>query len=446
MKKKVLAMAMMLIVHQTAEAAANLIAVYNQALISDPTYQQAIAQRLSTNEGVPISRSALFPAASITGLPTLTRTTASGSAQSYNAGSTRGYTVTLNVSQTIFNFAEWTALVGAKETAKQADATLNASLQNLMIRVAQAYFAILEDEDNVQSSLSTKVSYTKQLDQVKQEFNVGVKTITDVYTAQASYDSSVANYITALNTLANDKENLRAITGIYYDKLAKLSEQFPLISPNPKNPDLWEQTALKQNWSVIAARYGMEAARENIKQQFAGHLPTVNLQGSYETDVIRNSGGNAVVGNVGTNQTHTSTIGLQLNVPLIAGGLVIAQTHQAQYDFQSAAQALEKQMRSTITNTRQSYLDVIADISKIKADRQAIQSAQSSLEGLREGYRVGTNTLLDVLNQQQTLYTNETQYATDRYDYVNKLLALKQAAGTLSPHDLEVINQWLYQG
>jgi len=426
--------------------ATNLIEVYREALLSDPTYQQALQQRLSDRENVPISLAGLLPAASINATPNISRSVASGSATIPGTDTAHGYIATLNLSQTIFDFGKFAAYAGSKQIAKKADANLSAATQELMIRVSKAYFMVLQDQDNLIYIRSTRTAYGKQLDQVKQQFKVGLKTVTDVYTARASYESSVASYIAAENTLANDKENLRAITGILYPSYARLSESFPLISPHPADMDAWVTAAGQQNWSIKSAQYAAEAARDTIKQQYAGNLPSLNALGSYQDSFSHNSGPNGFSSFAsGIAKIRTASAQLSLNIPLVQGGEVIAQTHQAQYNYQVALEQLEYQLRSTLTLTRQSYLGVMSGISKIAADRDAIKSAISSLHGMEAGYRVGTEILVNVLNQQQNVFQAQEQYASDRYAYVNNLLALKQAAGTLSQDDLMAINSWLQE-
>lgn len=435
----------------TSAFAADLVQVYQQAFVSDPIFRQAIFQRCATKEGVPISFSALLPVAGITTNLSVSRAIASGSAVVTEAVTTRGYDMNLNISQTIFDFANIANLAQAIDISKQADAAVNAAVQDLIIRVARAYFAVLNDEDQLRYIIAAKEAYAKQLDQVEQQFKVGLKTITDVYTARAAYEGSRANYISTLNTLQNDRENLRVITGVYYKKLSKLSERFPLVPPNPTNIEKWVCIAQRQNWAIKEQQYATSAACQNVKQQFAGHLPTLQAQGSYDINFYhyathdRNFEGFPAFVFNGSQQTHTRTGGLVLNVPLVQGGYVIASTRQAQFNYQVAVQQLEETIRETINNTRQSYLGVLSGISKIDADNEAVISSESSLEGLRAGYQVGTNTLIDVLLQQQKLYNAQSQYATDRYNYVFSLLSLKKAAGTLSFCDLQAINQWLIQ-
>ncbi len=445
--------------------AANLMEVYQQALVSDQVFQQAIAQRFSDKEGVPISLSYLLPTAGIIAEPTISKSNISGAGASFiGSNTTRGYEVALSLTQTVFNYAQFSNLCSAKAISREADANLNAAVQDLMLRVAKAYFAVLNDEDNLSYTIANKEAYAKQLDQVTQQYNVGLKTITDVYTARASYDGSVAQYITAVNTLQDDKENLRVITGVLYPNLAKLSEKFPYVSPKPANMESWVDIALRQNWSIKAAHFSAESARQNIKQQAAGNYPTLEAQGNYAVDFTRVFT-HAVAGSSiippspsptpsplpipeeifpsGPTRIKTASANLTLNIPLIQGGYVIANTKKAKFDYKVAISKFDQTAREVVNNTRQSYLGILSGISKINADKQTIKSSISSLEGLRASYEVGTETLVDVLNQQKQVYQAQQQYANDRYAYINNFLQLKDAAGTLSVADLQAINCWL---
>jgi outer membrane protein len=179
----------------------------------------------------------------------------------------------------------------------------------------------------------------------------------------------------------------------------------------------------------------------------------VSLQGAYNVAYNNNLTNNSAIDSLqptpfAPNRAHTSdaTVSLNLGMPLFSGGQVVAQTNQARYNYEAANQKLEATLRNIMNTTRQSYLGVMSGIEQVQADRQAIKSTFSSLDGLRSAYRVGTQTLVDVLNQQQKVFQAETQYATDRYAYVMSLLTLKQAAGTLSEEDLQAINAWLDEG
>ena len=434
--------------------AENLLQVYQQAQLCDAQYQEAVRQRLSVNEGVPISVAALLPNISAQANPSIAHMAYSGSSvqtdprtgnsTSPKNNTLRYYNVQLTATQTVFNFAQFAQVAGSISTAKAADATLNAAAQNLMIRVSRAYFAILQDEDNLLYCEASKTAFKEQLDEAKQQYEVGFKSITDVYTAQARYDSSISTCVTAQTNLSNDRENLRVITGKYYSHLSRLSEQFPLVSPHPVNVEVWVNKALQQNWTIKSFQYKTQSALENIRQQYAGHLPTLNVQASFQRQYSDNINGyNPYIQRNGPSVENDKQIGFNLNVPIFAGGGVVAQTNQATYDYEASQQQLEQNIRQVLNTTRQSFLNILAGISKISADKQAVTSNIHSLHGMEESYKAGTETLFDVLNQQQILLTSQTQYANDRYAFVNNVLALKQAAGTLCFDDLLAINAWL---
>lgn len=446
--KKFLLLITGLLSFQTAYAT-DLIEVYQQALSSDPIYQQAISQRMATKEGVPISLSALLPNIGLTYNPAVTRSGFSGTDVSTGSSprnnTARTYTMALTLTQTVFNYSQFMTLSSALATSSQADAILNSALQSLMTRVVSAYFAVLKDEDNLSNSEATMLAYKEQLNQVKQQYDVGVKTITNVYTAQASYDSAYADYIGAQTALVNDKENLRVITGKYYDHLAPLSEDFPLVSPNPQNVEEWVSTALQQNWSIKAGQYNVDSARQLVRQQFGGHLPTVTLQGQMDRqyDANINYYQQALNQRNGPSTQTDRSVAINVNLPIFSGGAVVAQTNQAAYNYETARQQLEQTQRSTVNTTRQSYFGVINGINQINADRAAVKSTISSLRGMEESYAVGAEILVNVLNQQQKVFEAQLQYAADRYAFVNNVFALKQSAGTLGFDDLRAVNAWL---
>lgn len=423
----------------TLASAADLMEVYNQALQSDPKFQSAYANYLAIKENVAISRAGLLP--TIGGQATLkgirNSTIIEGSSSLTNSYQYQDYSISLT--QPVFNFANWAKLKGASATAKQAQASYDAYAQDLMVRVSQAYFKVLEAADNLRFTQAEKLATAKQLDQAKQRYKVGLDAITSVYDAQASYDVIVAQEIAAQNDLVNRREELREITGVFHEDLAGLKTQLPLVTPQPANAEAWADTAKKQNFTLSAARFAVDAAKLNTKANFAGHLPTLNATASYsENSQSKNDAINGLrVDNSG------SSVGLQLNVPLFTGGAVAAQTRQAQYGYQKSLADLENTYRNTLDLTRQAYNSINAYISKIKADKQAIISNESSLRSTEAAFKVGTRTIVDVLLAQKNLFYAQRSYASDQYQYINSILALKQAAGTLSPGDLQEINGWL---
>ena len=419
--------------------AADLIDIYKAALISDPIYQAAKSTRLAQREAIPQSVAALLPNISAeanisNNYQNITQPPSLGQPSGINNFQARGYN--LSIRQSLINVNDWIAVKQARNTGTQADLTLAAAAQNLILRVASAYFNVLSAQDTLKLTRAEKAADSKQLNQAQKRVQVGLDALTSVYEAKAAYDKSLAKEISAENTLRNNQEALRQLTGQNYPSIKSFAKNIPLKTPQPNNIKAWINAATQNNLKLMAARYGVEIAREKIKMQASGHLPSLSLIGNYgKTDAFNNA--------PSTFNKNGGTLGLELDVPLFSGGAVSSKTRQAQYDFQTAAANLDNSYRLLIINTRQKYNDVLADISKIKAEQQAIKSAQLSLDSTEESYKAGTRTIVDILIAQQNLYDAKRAAASDQYNYLLDTLLLKQTAGSLKPSDLIQINRLL---
>jgi outer membrane protein len=262
--------------------------------------------------------------------------------------------------------------------------------------------------------------------------------MTNVYQAQADYDSLVAARIAAQNAVLNNMEALRSITGRTYISLTPLSHNIPLLTPNPANPEDWIAAGEKNNWKLLSARYASLAAKENIRVNYAGHFPTVNAVGSYQN-------GNDV-GVAPSSQTQwESQVGVQVSLPLFQGGAVVSRTRQAQDQYVAASDQMESSRRQVILQVEQAFNNIMAGISKIEADRIAVTSSVSALDSTEAGYKAGTKTLLDNLTSVQNVYQAKTNLAADQYSYLNNTLLLKEAAGSLCGSDIVAVNHWLVE-
>lgn len=435
--------------------ATDLLQIYQDALRNDPAYLKAVAQRLGDREDIAIRRAALLPQLLFTGGPFLSTQRVSSPPSTTNSHS---YLFMLYANQDIVNFSSYFSLSKAKKTACEADAKFNIAFQDLIQRVTKAYFNILKDEDKLRYARANKNALQKQFERVKLQRLRGLTTKTNLYLAESSYASSEATYLTAQTNLIHDQEKLRAITGNDYEELAKLKYDVPLIKPHPTNIETWVDTAKAKNWSIQAALYASQAALENIKQQNAAHLPTLSLRGAYITGYnksVSNTNNNTnnnltvapfnnlVIFTLPNAHFNDTTVSLIVNLPLSTGGYISARARQARHYHQARTQNLVETIRTTITTTKQSYLGVLSAIQQINAEKKALSAATFSLKGLKAGYQSGTQTLIDVLNQQREVLNTQMNYANARYLYINHLISLKRAAGTLGPNDIQIINSWL---
>ncbi len=421
--------------------ALDLIQTYELGLQNDPLLQMMRAERNSVRESRSQALAQLRPALSVSGDASRTYSKVKSSSSSmtystYSVGeSTSNRTVlSLNLNQPLYRKDYWIQLRQSDNQIAQAVANYETEQQSLIMRIAQAYFDVLSAQDTLGFSHAEKKAILRQLEQAKQRFDVGLIAVTSVHEAQAAYDKSRADEIQAENELGDAWEALHEIIGDSEKTLAPLAADLPLSKPTPDSIDQWSEVALQQNPGIVALRSARTIARQNIELQRAGHYPTLAIVGSHtlsRSDAERAS------------DSDTSSIGLQLNVPLYLGGGTTSRTRQARFDFEKAQQNLDRERRAVKRQVRNAYRGVVSSISRVKALKATTVSAKSALKATEAGLEVGTRTMVEVLAEQRNLYRARRDYSRVRYDYILNGLQLKLAAGSLSRADLEKIVPWL---
>jgi len=427
------------LVFTQASHAQGLLDIYQLAKLADPVWLGSLASNKAAQETTEQSRANFLPNVSLSADSThnfqdrrSSSLFAGDNRETFNSNSW-----SLSITQPVFRLSNYAAHRQARATVQQSNIQLEADAQDLIIRVAQAYFTALSAEAELDSVQAEKKAIARQLDQATKRFDVGLIAITDVHEAQASYDLSVASEIEAQNNLSLARIALSEITGQHHQQLADTRNDMPLVSPEPENISEWINVALENNRSLTAAKASVTIAQENVKIQRSGHYPTL--------DLVATSGNNTSHGGTLGSDTDSSTIGLQLSVPIYEGGAVNSRTRQALAELEQARQGLTQTKRATERLTRDAYLGVIADISRIKALKQAVISAQSAVDATEAGFEVGTRTIVDVLNVQRDLFRSQTNFQQARYTYILNGLRLKQAAGSLSDEDISRVNEYLAQ-
>jgi len=436
----------------SAVSAKDLVGVYEDATHNDPQIRAADANRLAQREARPQAWAALLPQINGTGSWTRDKSNIRESSALFNPTivpptqleidsntTSKKYGATLQ--QTVFSWASLMSLKAADSTVAGAEATYHAAEKNLMIRVAQAYFTVLTDEDNLDANEASLEAISRQLDQANKRFEVGLIAVTDVEEAKAAHDRAAANVIAAKRALATANDQLAEITGQKYDSLEKPGDNMPLNNPVPASEDAWVTTSMDQNLTLVASRLAADVARENVRVAFGGHLPTINFVASHTHS--DQSGDESFFGSPPISAPETVTdnqFGFQISIPIFAGGGTQSKVRQAQYEWIAAKETVVQNSRATERSARDAYLGVISGIAQVQALRQALESDQTALKATEAGYEVGTRTSVDVLNARQTLVQGQTDYASSRYNYLLSILQLRQAAGTLNPKDLQEIN------
>ncbi|MGU9809847.1 TolC family outer membrane protein [Pseudomonas sp. LF052] len=423
-------------------AKTDLVSVYQEAVNNNADLAAARAQYGAQKEVVPQARAGLLPNLSAGADSNNVRTQIDQPAATANRDA-HSWRATL--SQPLFRADRWFQLQAAEAVNEQASLQLSATEQNLILQSAENYFAVLRAQDNLASTKAEENAFKRQLDQSNERFDVGLSDKTDVLQSQASYDTARANRIVAQRQVDDAFEALITLTNREYNAIQGIVHTLPVLPPAPNDAKAWVETAGRQNLNLLASNYAVTAAEETLRQRKAGHLPTLDAVAQYE------KGDNDALGFSNPNQlpipyggdVSQRTIGLRLNIPIYSGGLTSSQVRESYSRLDQSEQQREGLRRQVVENTRNLHRAVNTDVEQVQARRQSIISNQSAVEATEIGYQVGTRNIVDVLDAQRQLYSSVRNYNNSRYDYILDNLRLKQAAGTLSPGDLQDLTRYL---
>ena len=430
--------------------AADLIQVYQQALANDATYASARASLSASRERIIQGRAGLLPTVGISGalskndsdfdpwnvgqLGTLPNGQPGIVGSSGSNLRTNEYTLALQ--QPLYRWDRWETYQQSKLQHAIGEAQFAQAQQDLITRVAQAYFDVLTAQDALESTRSQKEATTEQLASAKRNFEVGTQTITDTHEAQAAYDLVLAQEFAAVNELDNRRNALQAIIGAAPTNLAALKPGTTLAVPQPATVDPWVSSAETHNYGVTVGELQVAYSMRDISRNRAGHLPTL--------DLVANAGRSNVSGRtLNSGDGRNNSIGVQWSVPIFSGYAVTSRVRESIALEDKARNDLEATRRNAALQARQAFLGVNSGMAQVKALEAAEVSSQSALESNKLGYQVGVRINIDVLNAQRQLYSTRTDLARARYNTILNGLRLKAAAGSLREADLVPVNNLL---
>jgi outer membrane protein len=423
--------------------------IYVDARDNDPRLAAARASYGARAQAVPIGQAALLPVVTLSGSTEANRRSVPGHVTDTNPNSPtfrqrvqlspeefNEHTWQAQLRQPVVNLERWFTYLGARSQRTQAEWELKTAEQDLLLRAADAYFAVLRAQDQLESARAEESAVRRQLEQVQQRFDVGLVAITDVLESQAAFDNSVVRRIQADGNHDIVFETLGTLTGSRYDTLERLSDDMPFAYPEPRDEDAWVAEALARNAGIQSTTAALLTAERDVRARMSAHLPTVDAVASYSHFV---TGGRNFIGSA----TDTSAYVLQAQVPVFQGGATQARVRESQYRVEAARQSLEERRRTVTRDTRNLFRAMITDTVRVRARRKSIRSSQAALDATQTGYEVGTRNIVDVLQAQQRLFASQFDFADARYSYILDLLRLKQATGTLADADLDELNAFL---
>lgn len=344
----------------------------------------------------------------------------------------------LQLKQPLYRADLWRAWQQARKSTSVSEANYRQKQQELVLKVSEAYINVLRAQETLATSQAEEAALKRQLEQAQKRFEVGLVAKTDVLEAQAQLDGATANRISATVGVSSSREALTALIGQDPGTLAALSPDFKVTEPQPSSPDDWAEMAKEKNPQMDAARLNQEVAERAWRTQRAGHLPTVDLVGSYShTDNDTNNL------SLSARNGEATSIAVELSLPLYAGGRTNNAIQQAAYQKDAAREQVTSVERQLVAQARTAYLNAAADSYRTAARAQAVKSNEAALAATKAGYDVGTRNIVDVLLAERNLYAARRDHANAKYDYLINTLKLRAASGQLAVKDIQELNGWM---
>jgi outer membrane protein len=442
MNKKILVTSLLaLSVHSAADS---LLDIYNDALENDPQYKSAEFSYLAGKEIKVQGRAGLLPNISISAQTNWNEYYQNDELQNeYN-----NFSSSARLTQPLIRLDSWFKYRQSKFLTDAAEADFAYSQQALIVRTAELYFNVLRAIDNLSAARSEEKAIKKQLDQIRQRYEVGLAAVTEVQEAQLAFDLSLASRTRVEGEVYTAKEALNALVGREILSLDGLVNDLNVTNPVPASKEEWARKAVENNFRLQAANLRKFASKNNARSVASNHLPKVDIVGlqtesetnQYAFDGLNTGGAFDITV---PDETQRDTYSLQLSMPIFQGGAVISRTKQAYAESNKSSEDALFTERSVIQDVRSQYSNVVTLVANLRAQKQAVVSASSALEATKVGYEVGTRNIVDLLQAEKNLYSAERNLSNAKYDYLITTLRLHLAAGTLSPENLIEINNLL---
>lgn len=421
--------------------AIDLLEAYRLASTYDKTFSAARFTFYATAEKVPQARAGLLPTiyANANSNHSEGQYTFENTPTSHRKNNSWSWN--LQLTQPLIRTQNWQTFAQAQATLAQAQAQFYAAEQEMMLRVAQAYFEYDIARETLHAAHANVAALQQQFELAQRGLEKGTHAITDMHEANSRYALARAQEFAALSEQQSKLADLERVIGPLPTNtaIASIKENIVIPSPQPDTIEAWGRMAQTHAPIVQAQQAHLAAVKYELTKSKFAHLPTLDFTASYGHN--RSSGNEAMPTNY-TNQARTAQLGIQLNVPLYAGGAAQAKVREAQFELYKVRDELESTQLQARVTTQKAFSGVINGLSQIDALNLSVASAISALKGNQMAYRVGTRSNIEVLNATQQLYIARRDLIKARYETLLHSLKLKAAVGQLKQEDFVAMNQW----
>ena len=347
-----------------------------------------------------------------------------------------GIRYSVSLTQTVLDFAKFWDWRRAQAVEDQYASENIEAQHNLMFKVVEKYFNVLEAEDQLTFIQAERDTTSKQLEQVQKQFAKQLVLITDVYEVEARLDQIKATVIEAETQLVVANESLKELSNLMPTGLYKLRDEIEYKTLEGKLED-WIEVAKSENPLLAAQISAIAAASNDVAVQKSRYLPVVDMQLMYNNT-------NTGYQSINLNNTYeTQVAAINVNIPLFTGGVTSNRMFEAQHRLSMNKYENESKIRALIKETSDSFLSSNANVKRISATRKALESTIKARESLETGFRYGNETIGDVLRAQQAEFKAMRDLAQAKYAYIKNKMRFMQATGLISDNNMVEINNWL---
>lgn len=428
--------------------AIDLVGSYQRAIDADPAQRAANEALAAGREKAVQGDALLWPRVSLSGSYSHNDNHSSSSGEplppplnalgsSDSSGRTRE--IALQLSQPIYDAKAFAEKRQLHSQSEMAETRFRDAQQGLMQRVGEAYFGVLLAEESLRVVQAEKAAVQLQRDRAQVRFDVGRGKITDLQEAQARVDSVQARELSAQSQLSLRQAQYQALTGEPARALAPLQSRFTPQPPQPDDLGEWLRVGDARSTRVQLRQQELAIATAESGKHTLSARPTLELIGRYGE---RRQDG-SLASALSPESNRSAMVGLQLTVPLFAGGALDSRRRESAAKQREADEQLTAARRDTRLQVQDGFLAVKTGVSRIAALEQSLLSTRTALEATTLARDVGTRTELDVLDAQQRVFQVELDLAQARHDYLLGRLRLANAAGDLQEAELHHLNAYL---
>lgn len=330
-------------------------------------------------------------------------------------------------------------LIESRQLKKSADiSNLSAELsyQNLMLLVAESYFAVLLANETVKLTETLEQAIRNTYTEIQKRFQLGNMTNTDLQEAEENIDSIKVKLISAKNDLQIKQLALKDLLGTSED-LKKLKKN--LLPNNFSFSTSLEQYVVKttsKNLQLRIVAVIQDVAKQEVTKYSA--LNSIKLNAIAQVSKDRSKGANNA-----SNTRKDYLLGMQLSAPIFTGGYRSAKEGETLQLLEKSKIEYDKVALEIEHSIRNIWFALSSAENRIHALQNNLKTSKARLLSTIKRHSVGSRTTLEVLKAQHDTVAVEHALFAEKIQFLLNRLYISALVGELTERELELVNNYL---